>query len=140
MILQLGVGAGTHMNRIMVVDDEPDLLRMVEMYLKAWHFEVDGFSDPIKALTYFQNNPTFFSLVLTDIRMPKMSGLELAQHILQIKPEIKVMFMTAFQLDTLDFKRSLPALKYEDILKKPFRLKDVCGGVKKQLEVTPGVN
>jgi DNA-binding NtrC family response regulator len=75
-------------HRIMIVDDEPDLLRMVEMYLKAWKFDVDGFTDPIKALTFLQKNPSFFSLVLTDVRMPHMSGLELAQHILRIKPDV----------------------------------------------------
>jgi hypothetical protein len=37
----------------MVVDDELDLLRMVEMYLKAWTFEVDAFSDPVEALSFF---------------------------------------------------------------------------------------
>src|SRR5688572_18467070 len=103
--------------RIMVVDDEPDLLKMVEAYLKAWHFEVDGFTDPVQALAYFQKNPSFFSLVLTDVRMPHMSGLELAQHILRIKPDMKVMLMTAFQVDSLDLEHNLPIVRYKDILK-----------------------
>ena len=125
--------SGSH--RIMVVDDELDLLRMVEMYLKAWNFEVDAFSDPIDALGFFQKNPSFFSLVLTDIRMPRMTGLELAQHILQIKPDMKIMLMTAFQVDSLELSM-LPIVKYEDILEKPFRLKQICNGVKKQLHIT----
>jgi len=122
-------------HRIMVVDDELDLLRMVEMYLKAWNFEVDAFSDPVEALRFFQKNASFFSLILTDIRMPRMTGLELAQHILQIKPDMKIMLMTAFQVDSLELS-ALPIVKYEDILEKPFRLKQICDGVKKQLYIT----
>jgi DNA-binding NtrC family response regulator len=119
----------------MVVDDEADLLRMVEMYLKAWIFEVDGFTDPVKALGHFQKNPSFFSLVLTDVRMPQMSGIELAQHILRIKPETKIVLMTAFQIDSLDLETNLPVVEYKDILKKPFRLAEICGQVKKQLHI-----
>lgn len=123
------------MGKIMVVDDEPDLLKMVEMYLRAWGFEVIAFSDPIKALTFFRQNAMFVSLVVTDVRMPGMSGIELAQHILRLKPGTKVMLMTAFQLESLDLGRALPTIKYEDVLSKPFRLKEICGGVKRQLEV-----
>ena len=117
----------------MVVDDEPDLLRVVERNLKIWHFEVDAFNKPIEALAYFQKNAELFSLVLTDIRMPGMSGLELAQHMLRLKPEIKIILMTAFEINALDLQHSLPIIKYEDILQKPFRLKQICEGIKKQL-------
>lgn len=124
-------------HRIIVVDDEPDLLTMVVRYLKAWNFDVDGFTDPVEALGYFQKNPSFFSLVLTDVRMPRVSGIELAQHILRIRPDIKIMLMTAFQIDSLDLERSLPIVKHSDILEKPFRLAEICSGVKKQLQITP---
>lgn len=123
------------MNRIMIVDDEPDLLRMIEMYLKAWGFDVDTFSDPIKALAHFQTNPTLYSLVLTDIRMPGMSGLELAQHILRIKPDVKIMLMTAYEMSSADLQHTLPMVTHKDIMRKPFRLKQICEGVKRQLQV-----
>ena len=122
--------------RILVVDDERDLVRMVELYLKSWRFEVDAFTDPVQALAFFEKNPSFFSLVLTDIRMPHMSGLELAQRMLKIKPDVKIMLMTAYQVDTLDLETSLPIIKYKDILRKPFRLAEICSAVKKQLQVT----
>jgi len=124
---------GSH--RILVVDDEQDLLRIVEMYLKSWNFEVDSFTDPIEALAFFKRNSSSFSLVLTDVRMPHMTGLELAYNVLAIKPNTKVMLMTAFQIDTLELKTGLPVIEYQDILKKPFRLKEVCDGVKKHLQI-----
>lgn len=123
--------------RILVVDDEPDLLRLVTMYLKSWNYEVDAFTRSIEALSFFQKNPSFFSLVLTDIRMPGMSGLELASHVLRIRPDIRVMLMTAYEITPSDLEKSLPIVKYKDILRKPFRLKEICEGVKKQLPPVP---
>lgn len=116
--------------RILVVDDEPDLLGLVAMYLESWNFEVKGFTSPIEALVYFQKNPSFFSLVLTDIRMPGMSGLELVNHVLKIRPQVKVMLMTAFEIRMLELESCLPVVKHKDILKKPFRFKEICECVK----------
>lgn len=125
----------SHNQKIMIVDDEPDLLRMVELYLKTWKFEVEPFNNPVDALAAFQRNPPAFSLVLTDIRMPGMTGLELAAQMLRIRPDIKIMLMTAYEINPTGLKTALPVLKHEDILKKPFRLKEICDGVRKQLHV-----
>ncbi|HEX2557382.1 MAG TPA: response regulator [Nitrososphaera sp.] len=122
-------------HRIMVVDDEPDLLRMVELYLKAWHFKVDAFTQPAEALEHFKKNPSAYSLVITDIRMPDMTGLELARHVLHIKQDMKIMLMTAFQVDTIELESNMPIIRHQDILKKPFRLVEICTGVKKQLQI-----
>lgn len=119
----------------MIIDDEPDLLRMIERYLRAWNFEVDGFTNPIEAFEYFKNNTTLFSLVLTDIRMPGMSGVDLAKAMLEIKPQTKIMLMTAYDVPSLKDEDGLPVVKYEDILKKPFRLADICQDIKKQLQI-----
>lgn len=120
----------------MVVDDEPDLMQLVKKYLTVWHFKVDAFQNPVEALAYFQQNSALYSLVLTDVRMNEMTGLELAQHMLRLKPDIKIILMTAFQIDTIDLERTLPIIRYEDILQKPFKLKQVCEGVRKQLTIT----
>jgi len=122
-------------HKIMVVDDEPDLLRMVELYLKAWHFEVDAFANPLEALAHFQKNSSSYSLVITDIRMPDMSGLELAKKLLEIKQDTKIILMTAFQVDLLELQNNLPVIKRGDIIEKPFRLVEICNGVKKQLQI-----
>ena len=119
----------------MIVDDEPDLLRMVEIYLKTWKFDVKSFNSPFEALEFFKKNPLLFSLVLTDVKMPGMTGIDLAGQMLKIKPDLKIMLMTAYQIDSLDLKTTLPVVQYEDILRKPFRLKEICEGVKKQLEI-----
>lgn len=51
-----------------------------------------------------------------------MTGLELARHVLTLKPNMKIMSMTAYHIDSLEFELGLPVIKHGDILKKPFRL------------------
>lgn len=56
--------------KIMVVDDEHDILYMIVRYLKVSKFHAEGFTDPRKALESFESDPKGYSLVLTDVRMP----------------------------------------------------------------------
>jgi CheY-like chemotaxis protein len=73
-----------------------------------------------------------FSLILTDIRMPAMSGIELATLMLQKKPNIRILVMIAYEISPRDLESNLPIIKGEDILQKPFRLEQVCTAVKKR--------
>lgn len=122
--------------RIMVVDDEPDLLRLVELYLRSWGFTVDGFGDPVRALEHFKDNHEQYLLVLTDVNMPNMTGFELATALLKIKPMIKIVIMTAFDITPRDLETLLPIVKYDDLLIKPFKLVEICTAVKRQLQPT----
>ena len=65
-----------------------------------------------------------------------MTGLELANLISQIKPEIKIVLMTAYDILPQEIASALPIVKWQDVLHKPFRLVEVCNAVKKQLQVT----
>lgn len=121
-------------HRIMVVDDEHDLLRMVVLFLKKWNFEVSSFANPIDALKQFESNPSGYDLVITDIRMPGMTGMELAKSILKIRPDMKIILMTAFATSPVELESNLPILKWDDILQKPFRLVEICNAVKKKLQ------
>jgi two-component SAPR family response regulator len=67
--------------------------------------------------------------------MPDMTGLELAERVHNIKPDIKVILMTAFDLSPKDLETTLPIVKYSSILFKPFKLAEICNAVKKQLQV-----
>jgi two-component system response regulator ChvI len=118
--------------RIIAVDDEPDILKIVEMSLAKWGYAVDTFTDPVAALDRFRQNPQWYSLILTDIKMPKMSGSELAKHAKKTRPDIKVMVMTAFEVDE-DLKKELPAIAENGFLQKPFHTADVCLAVRNRL-------
>jgi len=80
--------------RILVVDDDPDITLTFKVGLEDDEsFEVYGYTDPLEALSNFK--PHFYDLLLADINMPKMNGLELCSRILEIDVNVKICFITA---------------------------------------------
>jgi DNA-binding response OmpR family regulator len=119
--------------KIMAVDDESDILIIVRRHLELWGFSIDTFTNPLHALKEFKARPDAYSVVLLDVRMRKMSGLELAKMMRQTKPDVKIVLMTAFEVFAEDLKISLPNINSDDILRKPFSVTQVCEAVKRQL-------
>ena len=117
----------------MVVDDEFDIAMIVRRYLEKWGYNVDTFSNPVYAYKVFKDNPMRYSLVLTDIRMPEMTGITLAGLLREEKPEIKVVIMTAYAVEPDELRLHLPLITHDDILQKPFKLIQICTAIKKQL-------
>jgi DNA-binding response OmpR family regulator len=74
-------------NRILLVDDEPDITIVFTLGLKDNCFKVDAFNDPLPALSDFKNG--LYDLVLIDYKMPNMNGFELHREIKKIDEEIK---------------------------------------------------
>ena len=79
--------------RILLVDDEPDIIFTIKKILEENGFNVDSFNDPILALNYYQVN--FYDLVILDIKLPKMNGFELYTKIREKDPKVKICFLTA---------------------------------------------
>src|SRR5215510_8658967 len=79
--------------RILIVDDEPDITIALKIYLEIQGFHVDAFTDPVYALAQFK--PGFYQLLILDIKMPEMNGFELYTEIKKKDKTIKVIFLTA---------------------------------------------
>jgi two-component system, OmpR family, response regulator ChvI len=110
--------------RILLVDDEPDITSPFEMILQMNGFEVDTYNDPLLALSNFK--PNSYGSALLDIRMPKMNGFELYKKIKDIDNKIEVCFITAFEDYREEFKESFPQLeeaKY--FIRKPKAIEDL---------------
>ena len=120
--------------RIMAVDDEFDIVFIIRRYLERWGFDVDTFTNPLYAYEVFKANPERYALVLTDIRMPEMTGIRLAKLFQEIKPNMKVVIMTAYEVTPEELFEHLPTITHQDILQKPFKLLQICTAVKKQLQ------
>jgi DNA-binding NtrC family response regulator len=122
--------------KIIVVDDEKDILDIIQKYLQKWDFAVDAYYDSVMAFKNFKAKPESYSLLLTDIRMPGMSGIELAHKIIGIRPDIKVVLITAFESEGMPslIVNGAIVVRRDEIIRKPFRLSDICDAVKKKLK------
>jgi DNA-binding response OmpR family regulator len=89
-------------NRILVVDDEPDLTKVSTLALEYHGFKVDTFNDPQEALSKFK--PGSYDLIILDIKMPKMDGFELYHEIKKKDNNAKVCFLTASELYYEEFR------------------------------------
>ena len=115
---------------ILVLDDEFDVMNIIKLGLqKKGSFEVYGFTDPVLALEHFKTNAEQYSLVISDIRMPEMNGYEFAKQVKKIKSDIKVFFMTAFEINKEEFSRVLPDIKINEFIQKPVSIKDLVKSV-----------
>jgi two-component system, OmpR family, response regulator ChvI len=80
-------------SRVLFVDDEPDIVYLVKVGLESKGFEVDGYIDPTLALQNFKSG--LYKLLILDIKMPKMDGIELFGRFRKQDDKIKVCFFTA---------------------------------------------
>jgi DNA-binding response OmpR family regulator len=119
--------------RIILVDDEKDILVTYESFLKDNGYEIITFTNSSNALNYIKDLSNFDNLLVTlDIRMKDLNGFQLHQQIKAIDPTIKILFVTA--LDILDeLLIIVPGLSKEQIMKKPVDKKEFTNTVKKIL-------
>ena len=79
--------------KVLIVDDEPDITTALKIYLEVQGFDVDAFTDPVYALAQFKAG--FYQLLILDIKMPEMNGFELYTEIKKKDKTVKVFFLTA---------------------------------------------
>lgn len=113
---------------ILVVDDEIDIVIIFRQALSKQGYSVFGFTDPALALEHFKLNAKDYRLVITDVRMPHMSGFELAASIKAIKPDAKIVLMSAFEIGDLEF--SVSRAKISDFIRKPIDIGTLVQKVK----------
>ncbi|MFL6455769.1 MAG: response regulator [Nitrososphaeraceae archaeon] len=120
-------------NRIMIVDDEHDIARLFAVSLERSGFVVDVFNDPLSALSDYKAG--LYDLLLLDIRMPSMSGLELYQKIKDIDDKAKVCFITAYEESQNDLKKLFPNLEEVDcFVRKPIEMHNLVKIVKSRVK------
>ena len=103
---------------IMIVDDEPDVLLTYESFLSNAAFNVSTFEEPFKALADFTSNPRLYDLIILDIRMENLNGLQLYQCMKAINPTSKILFASALDA-AKELTSVLPDIQSQDIIKKP---------------------
>ncbi|WP_310618832.1 cell cycle two-component system response regulator CpdR [Flexibacterium corallicola] len=117
------------MSRILLAEDDNDMRLFLEKALKRAGYDVLSFDNGKNAYERLQEEP--FTLLLTDIVMPEMDGIELARKATQLDPDLKVMFITGFAAVALNPESNAP--KGAKVLSKPFHLRELVLQVERML-------
>jgi len=122
--------------RILLVDDEDQIARMLEQMLASLGYRVRAVSDPIEALEIFENTPQAFDLVITDMTMPKITGDLLARELMKIRPEIPVILCTGFS-KLIDEDRA-QKIGIRRLIMKPVIKSEIAGAIREALQPVAG--
>ena len=115
--------------KILLAEDDNDMRRFLVKALETAGYEVTDYDNGMSAYRRLREEP--FELLLTDIVMPEMDGIELARRASELDPDIKIMFITGFAAVALNPDSQAP--KDAKILSKPFHLRDLVNEVQKML-------
>ena len=114
---------------LLVVDDDSDIAYVLKRALLKNGFLVTAFTSPEKALKNFKSNSEDYDLMLSDIRMPEMSGIQLARKVKEINPKVKVVLMTSFEIRDNEFSKVFPSTQVDGFVQKPIRIKDLTNKI-----------
>jgi DNA-binding NtrC family response regulator len=118
---------------ILAVDDENTIVDIIKQSLQRQEFKVCTFTDPFEALAHFNSasKEDYHHIVLSDIRMPGMNGYEFIRKVKECDPKVKVMLMSAFEINDKEFHNILPDIKVDAFLQKPFSIQQLNNIVEK---------
>lgn len=119
---------------ILVVDDEFDIVNIIKLFLQKHGFTTYAFTDPLLALEHLKINSKSYGLVLTDIRMPGMNGFELVKKVKSIHPAIKILLMSAFDINDLELSKILTPIKVDGYVQKPVSAKQLINIIEKHIQ------
>jgi two-component system cell cycle response regulator CpdR len=119
----------TQPTKILLAEDDNDMRRFLVKALENAGYEVMDYDNGMSAYRRLREEP--FELLLTDIVMPEMDGIELARRAAELDPDIKIMFITGFAAVALNPDSKAP--KDAKVLSKPFHLRDLVIEVQKML-------
>ena len=121
-------------NKILLVDNEPDIALAFKIGLEDNGFVVDAFNDPLEALSSFKDD--FYDLLLLDIKMPNMNGIEFYQQMKEIDKKVKICFITASEMHYYEEIRNeiFPILGVRRLIRKPIKMDDLVEDLREELK------
>jgi two-component system response regulator ChvI len=130
------INAKNHNNgstSVLAVDDEYDIVNLIKQSLERnRQHRVCLFIDALEALNHFKSDSKdYHDLVISDIRMPGMNGYEFVKHVKNIDSQVKVILMSAFEIQNKEFHNMLPDIKVDGFLQKPFSIGQINDAIEK---------
>ncbi|MGE0815281.1 MAG: ATP-binding protein [Vicinamibacterales bacterium] len=121
--------------RLLIVDDEPDVARVVAEGLRRLGYEVTAASDPHEALAAFNAAPAAYDAVLSDLSMPGLTGVELGRRLLDRRPDLPILLFTGYAGELSPDEAR--AMGFRAVLHKPMSLPVLAAAVHRALAATP---
>lgn len=121
-------GAG----RVLFVDDEEDIVRLTRRALMGCGFDVDAYSNPGAALAAFLAAPDAYSIVVTDLTMPKMTGVVLAARVRAVNPAVPVILLSGRLEDG-----GKPSANIAEVLRKPLPMDALVKAILRHIAPRP---
>lgn len=120
---------------ILLIDDEGDDLFTLENFLTSEGYVVKSFSDSHEALQHFTKTSDVYDLIITDIRMPKINGVELYLKLKAVRGDIKILFASCLELAE-EILSVMPGVKHNQLIKKPIEQREFIEIVNKTIHVS----
>jgi CheY-like chemotaxis protein len=119
--------------RVLFVDDEKTLTDMGRRLLESLGYSVKTFTDPVAAFEFFEREPDGVDLVLTDMTMPRLTGDQLAQKMMAVRPDIPIVLCTGFSIK-IDEARA-KSLGIRAFINKPILRADLAAALRRVLDI-----
>ena len=121
---------------VAIIDDELDITMLFRDAIRGIRgISIFTFTDPIMALEHFKINRKDYVLIVSDLRMPGIDGIELMKRTKELNPLVRTVLMTAFELDDELFQQYADKEIINGFLQKPILLKDLVKEVDNQLHI-----
>ncbi len=122
--------------RIILVDDETDIVNVLKRGLEVTGFEVNAYDSPQEAIKSFK--PNVYDLAILDIRMPVLNGFALYRQMKKIDPALTACFLSAFEIYPEEFKHVFPSMSegIKTIIKKPLTAKELVNRIEPYLKTS----
>jgi len=127
---------------ISIVDDDQDTSRLFRMILgeKMARYEVFSFNDSLSALEHFTENQNSYAMVITDLRMAGLNGLELLKKIKNANPNVRTILISGFNVENQMFRDGMELGVIDTTLEKPVTIQRLCHRVKSELQIYQSEN
>lgn len=108
---------------VLIIDDKKPIVDMIKQMLKKKGYRAKGYHDPVEALSYIKTDPDACSLIITDMEMPRMSGVHLLKSLKEIRTDMPVILLTGYS-NTID-ETQARQIGFSAYLKKPISLAEI---------------
>jgi two-component system cell cycle sensor histidine kinase/response regulator CckA len=115
--------------RLLIVDDDPEIVQVLKLGLQKNRFLVTVFTNPEEALQSFKSDAKSYCVVVSDMRMPSLSGIQLAKKVKEINPNVKVVLMTGFEIRDNEFSKVFPSTSVDGFVQKPIGIKELANKI-----------